>query len=167
MHAFGYITPGVAGFALFLLLHFAAWQMLPKKGQGVLALVVLAFISLAALTAGAWRMSPGPLIEVMATSGPLYAFLVILYFHFYFAVVRSLSVRILGELSVTESGSMTPAELDAVYPKRTMVAERLDVLVRKGYLVCSGDQYQCTAKGRCLVRLALRGKKLYHLDATG
>jgi len=131
------LAPGAAGFGLFLLLHVAAWQVLPQKRQGVFALVVLAFISLVALTAGAWRMSSRPLFEVLVTSGPLYAFLVILYFHFYFAVVRSLSVRILGELSVTESGSMTPAELDAVYPKRAMVAERLDVLVRKGYLVCS------------------------------
>lgn len=159
--------PGIAGFILFLLLHVLLWQLLPQKAKGLAALTILAAISFMAFLASAVKFIPRGFFEILLTSGPVYAFLCVCYYHFYFGVVRSLSVRILGELAATKKGTMTPNQLENVYPKRDMVAQRLEVMVRKGYLVTVDDRYICTEKGRKLVRLALLGKRIYNLDATG
>ena len=101
------------------------------------------------------------------TSLPCFAFLVVLYFHFYFGVDRSLSILILQKLAESDTGFVTLEQLDTVCPKQDMVSGRVAILLKSGYLEPSDAAYSCTPRGRILVRLALLGKRLYNLSATG
>jgi hypothetical protein len=162
------ILPALTGFTLFLVLHLLAWQWLASKRKGVVALVTISAASyaLATVIAAMWFSLP-PLVHVW-TSMPFHAFLTVFYMHLYFGVDRSLSVRILGELSKAPGTVVSFSDLDAFYPKRDMIERRVQVLVEKGLLRMGDDgAYTCTPGGRFLARLAMLGKRLYNLDATG
>jgi len=94
-------------------------------------------------------------------------FLAVLYFHFYYGVDRSVSVRTLGALACAPGQSLTPNELQAVYPKEEMIHRRLGIMVEYGWILKRGGSFQCTEKGRQLARVARLGRRIYGLDATG
>lgn len=156
-------APALVALPLYLVIHVLLWQVLPQERKGVLFLVLTAACAYFA-TAALW---PDRMILHAFTSLPLYAFEVVLYMHLYFGIDRSLSVRMLGELVRSGQGSLTLAELNRRYEARDMVRRRVDVLERKGILEKQGDRYVCTARGRMLARLALLGKAVYGLRATG
>lgn len=156
-------APALMALPLYLVIHVLLWQVLPQERKGVLFLVLTAACAYFA-TVALW---PERLILHVFTSLPLYAFEVVLYMHLYFGIDRSLSVRMLGELVRSGKGSLTLAELNRRYEARDMVERRVEVLLRKGILEKKGDTHVCTARGRMLVRLALLGKSLYGLQATG
>ncbi len=160
--------PALAGFAAFLILHVLVWQWLASTRKGVLALVICALVCYVVSVIGCAVVLTLPLRVHLWTSLPLFAFLIVFYFHLYFAVDRSLSIRILGELAKSSNGFATHCELDAVYPRQDMIERRVEVLRSKGYLTATdGNTYACTARGRFLVRLALLGKRLYNLRTAG
>jgi hypothetical protein len=155
--------PALVAFPLFLGVHLTLWQVLPRNRKGVLFLVISAAVAYVAVCA----LGIPPLAAHVFTSLPLFAFLVVFYMHLYFGIDRSLSIRMCGELAQSPSGVLTMAELDAVYSARDMVARRLEVLVEKGLLARRDGIYACTPRGQFIVRLALLGKRIYALDATG
>lgn len=160
--------PALLGLVLFLAGHLLVWQWLARGRKGVLTLLAVAipaYLLSTVACAVVWHM---PVTAHFWTTAPCYAFLVVLYFHFYFAIDRSLSIRILGELARSESGTLSLADLDSVYPKADMIARRLAVLEEKGVLAQpSPGFYVCTQKGMTFVWFARFGKRLYNLDATG
>lgn len=158
--------PG-AGFGVFLALHLLAWQFLPRPRKGTFTLTLAASAALIFVGGAACGWGGLPLSPTLWISGPIYAFLVMTYFHFYFGLDRSVSVRILGELVQAPGGRLSLEELDRIYPKRAMVTSRMDVLVAKGHVVIEQGWYRCTAKGLRYVRFALYGRRLYNLDASG
>ncbi len=166
--AFLVLAPALGALTSFLVLHLALWQLLPRPHKGTLALSLTALAAYVLLGGAAALWLEGTTFSgLIWSSGPVYAFLVMLYFHFYFGMDRSVSVRILGELAQAATGRLTMSQLDGVYSKRGMIRLRLDVLVAKGHLELVNGCYQCTPKGRRLVRFALAGKKVYNLDITG
>ena len=159
------VWPAVLGFPVFLIMHLLLWQFLPQKRKGVLALVAT---SAASYIIACGYFGPADLGNHIWTSLPLQAFLTVFYMHLYFGVDRSLSVRILGELSKSPGEVVSFEKLDDFYPKRDMIERRVQVLAEKGLLDANADgSFSCTAKGRFLVRLAMLGKRLYNLSATG
>ncbi|MFM9058902.1 MAG: hypothetical protein ACKOSQ_07255 [Planctomycetaceae bacterium] len=62
------------------------------------------------------------------------AFLLMLYLHFYVGVDRSVSLRILHELTQATAGGLAAEDLERVYPRRSMFEHRVALLVRKGWL---------------------------------
>ncbi len=164
---FLFLAPAFGALALFLVLHVVFWQFIPQPRKGTLALSATALLAYLVNGVADWLWAGFSPATLLWASGPVYAFLIMLYFHFYFGVDRSVSVRILGELVRAPGGRLTPEELDAVYPRRQMLERRLGVMVEKGHIVREGDGYRCAPKGIRLVRLALLGKRLYNLDATG
>jgi len=161
------ILPAALAFSSFLVAHIAAWQVLAPGRKSVALLTALALASYPASVVFCPFVLDLTLAQHLWTSLPCFAFLIVLYFHFYFGVDRSLSIRILQELVESDTGSVTLEQLDAVYPKQDMVSRRVAVLVNKGYLEPRDAAYACTPRGRVLVRLALLGKRLYNLSATG
>ena len=161
------LIPPLAGLAVFLAIHAAVWQVIPRPRKGTLSLLLCAAAAYAAVAGVVYFRYDVPFARLFWTSGPLYAFLVMLYFHFYFGLDRSVSVRMLNELTRAPEGRMTLAELDAVYPRMGMVEHRMNVMVEKGFVAMEGPYYRCTAKGLRFVRFALFGKRLYNLDAQG
>lgn len=161
------LLPTAIGFSAFLILHVLVWQWLAPARKGVAVLLLVALVSYLASVTACEFIAHLPVSQHLWTSLPLFAFLVVFYFHLYFGVDRSLSIRILGELARSESGFITLAQLDAMYPKRDMVGRRVEVLLRKGYVKAHDGTYSCTPSGQVLVRLALLGKRVYNLRATG
>lgn len=162
------VAPAVAGFAAFLVLHVLVWQWLPAPRKGVLALCICAAAAYAIMAVAAEYRLALPLWRHICTSLPLFAFLTVFYFHLYFGIDRSLSIRILGELVRSDTNSITMEALEAVYPRRDMIERRVAVLLEKGCLEqVRPGVYACTARGRFLTRLALIGKRLYNLRAAG
>lgn len=164
---FLFLLPAAAALGLFLLLHGVLWQVIPQPRKGTLALSLTAGLAYGVVGAAAHSACAFPLPLLFWVSGPVYAFLVMLYFHFYFGVDRSVSMRILGELARAPEGRMTLDELDAAYSQREMVTRRLGVMVEKGYIAESHGHYTIADKGRVMVRLALFGKRVYNLHASG
>lgn len=68
-------------------------------------------------------------------------FLLMLYLHFYVGVDRSVSLRILHELTSAPGRSLEGDELDRVYPRRYMFEHRVALLVRKGWLREESGRY--------------------------
>lgn len=156
-----------AGIVAFLALHITLWQVLPRTRKGVVMLTLTAVVAYVVSAGAAYGLAIAPVPQLLWVSGPVYAFLVMIYFHFYFGLDRSVSVRILGELAQAPGYRLTLDELDRVYPKRAMVASRMDVLLAKGHVIIENGRFQCTTKGLRYVRFALCGKKLYNLAASG
>ncbi len=162
-----FLAPAAAALALFLFIHVLLWQVIPQSRKGTLVLslsAAVAYLAVAFVARAAWAL---PLIMLIWASGPVFAFLIMLYFHFYFGVDRSVSMRILGELAGAPGGEMTLEALDAVYPKRAMIVRRMAVLLEKEYVTEQDGRYALASKGRKMVRLALLGKGVYNLDASG
>ncbi|WP_320178451.1 hypothetical protein [Roseovarius pacificus] len=156
-------APALIALPLYLVIHVAVWQVLPRERKGVVFLVLTAAVAYGAVLFF-WK---APVLGHLWVSAPLYAFLVVLYMHLYFGVDRSLSVRMLGELVKSGEDFLAMDELNRRYPAGDMVARRVAVLVDKGLLVKDGERYVCAPRGRFLVRLALLGKAVYGLRATG
>jgi hypothetical protein len=156
-------APALAALPVFLAVHVALWQVLPRDRKGVCYLVLTASAAFAAVLVF-W---PAPVPAHAGVSLPLYAFEVVLYMHLYFGIDRSLSVRMLVELLESETGSLTREALNRKYAPHDMVQRRAAVLLAKGLIEEKGNRYVCTARGRILVRLALAGKAVYGLRATG
>lgn len=156
-------APAMVALPLYLVIHVALWQVLPRPRKGVFFLVLTAAIAYTAVVA-VW---PAGFLDHVFVSVPLFAFEVVLYMHLYFGVDRSLSVRMLGELVKSGEGFLTLEDLSRLYPADDMVARRVAVLVDKGLLELTDHRYTCSARGRFLVSLALAGKALYGLRTTG
>jgi len=160
------LIPGVAAFVLFLLVHVILWQIIPAGRKGTPHLTAIAVFAYPA-ACGILHALGYPASLHAAASAPIYGFLAMLYFHFYFGVDRSVSMRILGELVRAEGGTLSADEINRRYPQAGMIERRVGAMEQSGLLTRDGDRYQCTAKGQRLARLALFGKWLYHLDTTG
>ncbi len=165
--ALGKSTAALIGLPLFVLAQVLVWQCLPARNKGVLFLVLVAGISYAAATVFVSCALGIVFNGHVCTSLPAFAFGVVAYMHLYFGIDRSLSLRVLGELAESETGSLSSVELGRVYPAEDMVQRRLDVLEAKGLLRREASVYQCTPRGRMLARFALAGKWLYGLEASG
>ncbi|HOV74229.1 MAG TPA: hypothetical protein PK967_09695 [Candidatus Hydrogenedentes bacterium] len=160
------VAIGIAGWAVFLLVHLIVWRLLPPSGKNVatLAMAACAGYGVAAFGAGLHDVSWGSHAPV---SAPVFLFLAVLYFHFYFGVDRSVSVRTLGALARSPKHCLTLAELENVYPKEEMIHRRLGIMVEYGWIVETDGRFDCSGKGRLLARIARIGRRIYGLDATG
>jgi len=158
--------PAAAALPLFLVMHLLAWQFVATRWKSVAGLVLTATVAFG-LTLAAAAFVGRVTQETLWVSLPLYAALVTLYMHLYFGMDRSLSVRMLGELSKQPDGFLTLDELELVYSCRDMVERRVQVLSDKDLAVESQRQYTCTGRARFMVTLAILGKRLYGLRCTG
>jgi hypothetical protein len=154
-------------FLLFFALHLAAWWRLPAPRRSVALMTAIAL--------AAYPLAVGFALSIMAlsiqqhlfVSGPVYAFLTMLYFHFYYGLDRSVSVRTLGELSRAPGASLSMEKLAQFYPKESMVDRRLEIMIEHGYLELDNGRYRCTPKARQMARLVGWAQHLYRLDITG
>lgn len=88
------------------------------------------------------------------------------YIHWYVAMFRSLSIRILNELQ-SANGTLTLEELDRVYPVRWMFTSRLENLEAHGWIVSVQGTYRCTVKGRHIARSIQFLRRLYGIERAG
>ena len=161
------VAIGVFGLLAFLSIHFIAWQVLPARRKNVMVLAMIACAGYVVAALGAQCLLHLPFLVHAPVSLSVHLFLGVTYFHFYYGVDRSLSVRMLGVLTRAEQGRLGVTELKALYSKEDMIRRRLNILVEHGWLVERDGAYSCTAKARRIARLARLGARIYRVEAAG
>ena len=71
----------------------------------------------------------------------------------FYAIRRSVSIRITIELKKAGDKGLTKEEFDRVYPIAEMVEERLKTMVEAGWLEQEGKYFKVTPKGKKLARI--------------
>lgn len=93
-------------------------------------------------------------------------FLIMLYLHLYVGIDRSVSVRIMNELLMTQDKSLTLAQLEKVYPQQEMFEHRVRLMVKNGWLKETSSGFELTQKSKWLARMTIFLRSLYGLKQT-
>lgn len=160
------ILIAAAALFVFLCLHVAVWRLPYVRTKGFLLMLVLFLLAFGITFLLFGVLSDRELLGFCCVSGSVYLLLMMLYMHFYAGILRSVCVRILGELVNSRAGRLTLDELDNLYPKSTMVQERVAALVRNGWLVEDGGRFRCKSKGICMARIGIFLSKMYREEVS-
>jgi hypothetical protein len=165
MQALASSVAALTSFLLFLAVHWLLWKK--RELQKVTFLGYIAGFSYVAVTLGILAFVRIDLLLYFSISLPLFAFLVIAYVRFYITIVRTLSIRILQELWETPTESLTLTELESRYPKNWMLASRLRLLTKNGWLRARHGMYVCNPKGTCVARSIIALRRFYGFQNAG
>jgi hypothetical protein len=155
-------------FGVFLLIHIGLWHVLPRPRRSVALLFLLGLSAYGTVAFVAMTGFAIPFAHHFWVSAPLYSMLMVMYFHFYFGMDRSVTIRILNEVAAAAPGKrLTFQELYSRYPQDKMIENRIELLVHRGWLAKQDDRYTCTPKGEKMVKITLFFKDLYSLDVIG
>lgn len=151
---------------VFFVVHLVIWHFELLKVRGSMLIVKISTLSylFVSLTASYLSISFGNHFWV---SFPLFLLFMMLYLYFYAGIVRTISIRILGELVKSTSGKITFREIQSLYPQEYLTKHRLDFLVKGNWLVEKNGAYACTNKGKNFAKLEILLKRLYSLKSTG
>ena len=152
-------------FSLFLVIHVLWWRLNHSHRPGFSTLCVHGLGWFGILTSNQWFLEPG--WNGILYSASIYLFLLVAYFHLYLGVGNGVSLRVLGELSAKNEGTMTQEQLRATYPSRYMFSRRLEALVQNGWIEKKADLYSNLPKGNRLARVTKRLRNFYRLEVTG
>lgn len=92
--------------------------------------------------------------------------LTMLYLHFYVGVDRSVSIRILNELSQSPGHRLTMRELDRRYPQRYMFEHRVALLERYGWVLQNNGHYAAAPWTKPIVDATRHLRNLFRLQDT-
>lgn len=157
---------GTFSFLLFLLIHFCLWQL--KKGlRGVYFLVIIAIFCFM-ITHYLFLFYFNLEIEMNVWNyGPLHFSLTMIYLHLYVGIDRSVSIRILGEIYKHNKKILKFSDLSSFYRPSRMISKRVDLLVKKGFLLEENGKYCCLSSARYLSIMNIWLRKIYLLKYTG
>lgn len=138
---------GGLAFVVFFVVHLAVWYQRGAERAGFVLMVAIWFLALVAVLALATVLAvPVHGLTVICINGCLMAF----YMHLYTGMLRSVSLRLLGEL-LKHDGRLTPDALAAAYSPESMLDSRLAWLVERGWLTEMDGVYHLTTAGRRLL----------------
>jgi hypothetical protein len=165
------ILSGAGWFTVFLVVHIVWFHLVQVKDcfkwiAKTLPVCVLAHIgTIVILNSGA---QPGEIIALRTVYGVLaMGGLFILYMPFYYTIVASLSIQTLICLDESPGKSLRIAELHQRFASRDIVAGRLEVMVRNGYLEHGPSGYRATSKARVMSHLFGFLKAVWKLGPGG
>ena len=90
-----------------------------------------------------------------------------LYCHLYVGILKSVSIRILEELSESFDEKMDLSDIEALYSTEEMISSRVSLLVEKGWLKEQEQNYSCRMKAVMTVKFNLFLQKIFRLNNTG
>ena len=155
------------GFASFFLLHLLLWRTPLRRGLAYGWLFSLLAVG-AILGPGLWRpFGPDDWTLHALPAATLYLLLAMLYLHFYSGLARSLSVRILEELSSTQNRQLELDELTRRYSLREILERRLDALVASGWIENHVGGYRNLERGCRWADWLTTLARLYRRSVTG
>lgn len=156
---------GIMAWLCFALFHWLWWRWSTRGRADFIRLVicVMAGYGIAFFAFSHWVLDATLLFWM---SAPFFALMIVAYGHFYAGILRSVSVRILEELEA-ENGFITWGELNRRCPSSNMFLERLELLLRTGYLHKHGGAYECSGKGVRVARIMIQLASIYRISAAG
>lgn len=152
----GALTGVLFFFLHFLLLH---WNLTQKRVASLffLFLSCLIFYCFVFAVSSLWRdQAPGPALRWIAflNGGFVYLAVVGIYLGiFFYAIRRSVSIRVLIELKKAGPAGLSREDLDRVYSMEEMVSGRLKTMVQAGWLREEEGVFTATKNGRRLSSL--------------
>jgi len=159
------VTYSAGSFILFLLVHCLTWNLINKHNLGVyqiLKIMLSTFIFMIVVNRFYFVFDLDIYLSISS-----YCALGLLYLHFYVGITRSVSIRLLGELTQAQGHLLTCDELERVYSMEFMLEHRLATLVDHGWLENNGVYYKCTKKGIMIAKIQLVMKGLFRIEQTG
>lgn len=84
---------------------------------------------------------------------------------FYSHAERSITVRLLIELSRAPQQRLTLAEMQAVCGVEVLIQDRLDIMVRNGFLAAGSDHFTLTPKGWIGGTVGLMARQILRMKA--
>lgn len=155
------ICVGVAAVLVFLTLHLILWRTLRRPFGEFKILLVLA----AGGAVGIYFFKNSGERELPLA---LYGLAIVMYFHLYVGMQRSLSIRVMEELSTNPNRSIAVPELAARYSPQAMFSTRIAWLIKGGWLqLNSQNALVCTGKAERLAKVLRIFHALYNLRQTG
>jgi hypothetical protein len=157
------MAAGALGFVLYLMLAMVALRVERRRSPAVIvtALAVAGYPATLAL-AILWWERPS-LWAVSAT----YAFAVLVFLMAFGAIYKSVSLRILADLSRRPGWRESRRDLLARYIERESYQSRLAVLAEEGLAVDDATGFRLTGKGRRLARVARALQRAWKIDRSG
>ena len=89
------------------------------------------------------------------------------YTHLYVGILKSVSIRIMEEIHLSESKIMNRVEIEKIYPPQEMVNSRLILLKEKNWIDESSGNFFCLKKAKIVSKINLYLHKIYNLENTG
>lgn len=93
--------------------------------------------------------------------------LVMLYFHLFIGILKSVSVRVLIEILSSKENSLSFEKLNSIYSYSDLVNERITLLLKKKWVLNNNNVLKCSKKGKVLVRINLFLLKIYRIKNSG
>ncbi|MGH2584209.1 MAG: hypothetical protein ACRDJE_04785 [Dehalococcoidia bacterium] len=84
---------------------------------------------------------------------------------FYSHADRSITIRLLIELARAPEQRLTLAEMQATCGVEVLMQDRLDIMVRNGFLAASGDRFVLTSKGLVGGSVGWVARRILHIRA--
>ena len=159
------VAYSVGVFLLFFTIHFIVWNLNKSQNLGVYHLLTIMLSTLIVMIGFNLTLFLFEL-DIYLTIA-VYGALDILYLHFYVGITRSVSIRMLGELSKAHNHQMSYDDLEKVYSLAFMLKHRLTTLEEHGWLENDGKYFKCTQKGVRIAKLQLAMKNLFLTKQTG
>jgi hypothetical protein len=162
-----FVLPGLAAFALLVLIHLALWRARRPRGEYAALVVLAAAVLAATLALFACLGASAGLLEHLTT--------VVLYGAFFaayittYSAVQADSPTMAMLLRIDEAGArgMAHAEIVAAFDDEVLVMPRLTDLVAGGFVEDGGARYRIAARGRALVRPQLTFRRLLGMEKGG
>lgn len=158
----------IVSFLTFLLVHWIVWRSTEPQSRGVNLIFIIGCTSFALVNGLVWwQWGQEFALNFGGIAAAFYLLWMVGYIHWYAGMDRSLSVRILGELSGTKQNSMTHRELAEVYPTREMVHHRIRLLEEKKWIESRENAYHCLDTGKKMAKVTMFFHKVFKLKVTG
>ena len=155
-------------FVLFFGVHTVIWRRINTPDPKLKLMMILAGLSFVISTLGL-MVSGIPLDAnmVLLVSLPVFGCLMVFYLHLYVGVLKSVSLRIIGDLSLKEERADAIPAILKDFSLEHMVQTRLDLMVVNGWLRNQASSYECLPKAKRMALFNALLKKIYGLKVTG
>lgn len=168
MAAMLYTLLAMGQFVLFFGVHTVIWRRINTPDPKLKLMMIVAGLSFVISTLGL-MVSGIPLDTdmVLFVSLPVFGCLMVSYLHLYVGVLKSVSLRIIADLSQKEERADAISAILKDFSLEYMVQTRLDLMVVNGWLRNKASLYECLPKAKRMALFNAFLKKIYSLKVTG
>jgi len=168
--SFAYLAVVIAilQFCFFFAVHVVVWRLKASTEPRLKVMTKIAIITffMGGVAANS-EMVGATASSILLISLPVFVCLFVCYLHLYVGILKSVSLRIVGDLCQKPNFSEQTNIILLNFSPTDMVQNRLDLLEKNGWLVQGDAGYICQTKTRRLAALNIFMKKLYNLRDTG
>ena len=168
MAAILYTLLAIGQFVLFFGVHTVIWRRINTPDPKLKLMMTVAGLNFVISTLGLMVLGvPVDADMVLLVSLPVFGCLMVFYLHLYVGVLKSVSLRIIGDLCLKEERAHTIPEILKDFSLEDMVQARLDLMVANGWLLDQALSYDCLPKAKRMALCNAFLKKIYSLKVTG